>query len=202
MHGLSGSKSNWLEDGFTHGSLVAQGLLNKGYAVMALDAQFHGDRAVYNDYINPGDMVFKFGWTIRYKDLLTQSVIDYRRAIDYLGTRHEIDTSRIGMLGYSMGGQMTFLLAASDPRIKTIVACVVPVTKGSMVEASTFVRSLNKKPLLMMMARKDKFYTVDSAQALFDSIPGDNKTLRFYDSGHSLPPSYAGEAITWIDNHL
>ena len=97
---------------------------------------------------------------------------------------------------------MTFLLAASEPRVKTIVACVVPETKGLIVEASTFVRSLNRKPFLMMMARKDQFYTEESAQALFDSVPGNTKTLRFYDSGHSLPSNYAGEAITWIENHL
>ena len=141
-------------------------------------------------------MVFRNGWGVRYANLITQTVVDYRRAVDYLETRDDIDTSRIGLLGYSMGGHMTFILAASDPRIKTVVSCVVPETKGFPIAASTFVRSLEGTPLLMLMARKDQFYTVESATELFDSIPGEEKTLRFYDSGHSLPAEYAETAAS------
>ena len=202
LHGLNHDKESWLKDESTHGSQITRGLLAKGYAVMALDAQYHGDRAVYNDYIDPGEMVFRRGWVIRYKDLVTQTIIDYRRAIDYLGTRDEFDLNRVGIVGYSMGGHMTFLLAASDPRIKAVVACVIPETAGLLIEASTFVRSLEKTPLLMMMARKDQFYTVESAQKMFDSIPGKNKDLRFFESGHSLPPEYAPQVVDWLAETL
>jgi len=202
MHGLTSEKSAWLEDGFNHGSLVLKGLNEKGYAVMALDAQYHGDRAIYNDFINPGEMVFKKNWFIRYSNMMTQTIVDYRRAIDYLASRNDIDINRVGILGYSMGGHMTFLLAASEPRVKTIVGCVVPETPGLPISASAFIRDLNNKPLLMMMATKDQYYSVDSAQNLFDSIPGDSKTLRFFESGHSLPPEYAREATDWIAKHL
>jgi hypothetical protein len=62
---------------------------------MALDAQYHGDRAVYNDFVDPGEMVFRLGWTMRYANVLAQTVVDYRRAIDYLETRDDIGASRI-----------------------------------------------------------------------------------------------------------
>ena len=202
LHGLTDNKESWFEDGFSHGLLITRGLLAKGVAVMALDAQFHGDRSVYNDYIDPGEMVFKHGWGVRYKDLLTQTTIDYRRAIDYLGTRGEIDVNRVGLLGYSMGGHTTFLLAASEPRVKAVVACVVPETPNLLYEASTFVRGLDQTPLLMMMARKDQFYTVESAQRLFDSVPGPDKTLQFFDSGHSLPVEYVQQAVDWLGRKL
>jgi len=34
----------------------------------------------------PGKMVFERGWMHRYRDLVVQSVVEYRRALDYLAT--------------------------------------------------------------------------------------------------------------------
>lgn len=202
LHGLTGNKRQWLDDTFTHGGEVSAGLLAAGYAVLALDAQYHGDRAVYNDFVDPGEMVFRRGWGMRYANLMTQTIVDYRRAIDYLETRDDIDASRVGILGYSMGGHMTFILGAVEPRVKTVVACVVPDTPGMPMAASQFARDLGGKPLAMMMGRQDQFYTVEQAQALFDGVPGEQKTLRFFDSGHSLPEAYAAEAVAWVSSHL
>lgn len=203
LHGLTGDKSNWLDnDGFTHGGIIAAGLLEKGYAVMALDAQYHGDRAVYNDYIDPGEMVFRRGWGVRYAGLLEQSIVDYRRAIDYLETRDDIDASRLGILGYSMGGHMSFMLGALEPRVKVVVACVVPATPGFPAGAFQFARDLGDKPLIMMMAKQDQFYTVEQAEWLYSLVPGDNKALNLFDSGHSLPVEYTTQSIDWLVEHL
>ncbi len=202
LHGITGEKENWLEGTFTNGKMVVQGLLDQGYAVLALDAQYHGARLVNNDYIKPGDMVFGRKWLTRYSHLVTQTVVDYRRAIDYLETRPEVDSRRIGVLGYSMGGQMAFILGANEPRIKAVVACVVPDTKGVVNNAGSFTSHLGHVPLLMLMANKDQFYTKDQAQKLFDAIPEDNKSIKFYNSGHSLPPAYTQDAVTWIKNVL
>jgi dienelactone hydrolase len=202
LHGLTADKSHWLENEFTHGGEVTRGLLESGYAVMALDAQYHGDRAIYNDFIDPGEMVFQRNWGVRYSNLLIQTIVDYRRAIDYLETRNDIDSSRVGVVGYSMGGHMVFMLGAVEPRIKAAVACVVPATPGLPIAAATFARSMDGAPLLMMMARKDQFYSVEQAQQLFDAVPGTDKTIRFFDSGHSLPQEYVTQVVEWIDETL
>ncbi|HEY5646368.1 MAG TPA: alpha/beta fold hydrolase [Pseudomonadales bacterium] len=202
LHGIAGNKRQWLSDAFTHGGEVSAGLLASGYAVMALDAQYHGERAVYNDFLDPGEMVFRRGWGMRYAHLMTQTVVDYRRAIDYLATRDDIDTSRVGILGYSMGGHMTFILGAVEPRVKAVVACVVPATPGMPMAASQFARDLGAAPLLLLMGRQDRFYTVDQAEALFARVPGERKTLRLYDSGHSLPEAYVSEAVAWLRANL
>jgi len=202
LHGMGGSKRQWLGNAFTHGGEVTSGLLNQGYAVFALDAQYHGDRSVYNDYLDVGEMVFQKGWGVRYANMLSQSVVDYRRAIDYLSTRSDIDSSRIGLLGYSMGGHMAFILGAVEERIQATVACVVPHMAGMPMAASAFARDMGADPLLMLMGRADRFYTTEQAESLFDAVPGDRKTIRFYDSGHSLPAEYAGYAAEWMTEHL
>lgn len=202
LHGVTGSKEQWLADSFTHGGEVSARLLGEGFAVLALDAQYHGDRAVYNDYLDVGEMVFKKGWGIRYANMLTQSVVDYRRAIDYLATRDDIDSSRVGLLGYSMGGHMAFILGAVEKRIRATVACVVPHTAGMPMSAAAFARDMGTDPLLMLMAKKDRFYTQDQANALFDAVPGNAKTLQFFDSGHSLPVEYTTQATAWFRENL
>lgn len=202
LHGMGGGKKQWLGDAFTHGGALSTGLLRQGYAVLALDAQYHGDRAVYNDYLDVGTMVFEKGWGVRYANLLSQSVVDYRRAIDYLSSRSEIDTSRVGLLGYSMGGHMAFILGAVEERIQATVACVVPHMAGMPMAASAFAGDMGADPLLMLMGREDRFYTVEQATALFDEVPGDQKTIRFYESGHSLPAEYTTHAVEWLSGNL
>lgn len=48
---------------------------------------------------------------------MTQSVLDGRRALDYLATRPELNMERVGLSGTSLGAIVTGLLAAVDPRI-------------------------------------------------------------------------------------
>jgi dienelactone hydrolase len=47
---------------------------------------------------------------------------DDRRTVDFLVTREEVDPSRIGCLGLSVGGYRSALLAATDERIRAAVA--------------------------------------------------------------------------------
>ncbi len=59
--------------------------------------------------------------------LLGQCMIGWRlwdiiRSVDYLETRREVDSKRIGLMGISGGGMMTLFGAALEPRIK---ACLV-----------------------------------------------------------------------------
>ena len=49
-------------------------------------------------------------------------ILDTKRLIDYLQSRNEMDVSRLGMMGISGGGMVTFFATALDERVK---ACVV-----------------------------------------------------------------------------
>lgn len=169
IDGIYGSKARWFEvDSWPRGSLVTNTLIESGIAVLALDARYHGERAAENDYQIPED------WSER-RDMVVQSVIEHRRAMDFLATRPEIDTTRIGLLGLSMGGMMTFALTSMDPRVKAAVAGVTPV--GVLKEPisipiapQTFAGAITDTPILMLMGRRDGFYTVEEAQQLFNAI--------------------------------
>ena len=53
-----------------------------------------------------------------------QQISDWRRAISYLQSRPEVDENRIGLWGTSFAGGHAIVLAATDRRVKAVVASV------------------------------------------------------------------------------
>jgi pimeloyl-ACP methyl ester carboxylesterase len=209
LHGWSGSKESWWEDGnYISGGDARKALLAKGYAVFALDAQGHGDRIAENDYhvVNlhnePGAEPRKNYFTLR--EIITQTVVDYRRGLDYLATRGDIDMQRIGLLGYSMGGFHAFALTATEPRIKLAVGCVVPVSWSHdvVLAPANYARGIGGRPFSMLMGRQDEMCSEVQARDLYALVKGQNTDIRFYDAGHRLPVDYVQDAVAFISAHL
>ncbi len=209
LHGWSGSKTSWWQqDNYISGSNLRNALLADGFAIMALDAQCHGERVAENDYAlpnpltEPGEEPRKGYFT--QQQIYVQTVIDYRRALDYLDTRDDIDLSRAGVAGYSMGGTQVFPLMALEPRLRTAVACVVPAErdKWSLIAPQNHTRAIKDRPVLMVMGRKDSMCPPEQAEALFEFLEGDASRLMFLDAGHRLPVDYVQPAVEWIARHL
>ena len=59
--------------------------------------------------------------SIYWRDHVVMWAKDYRRALDYLSSRADIDTTKFAYFGYSWGGLMGGLIPAVEPRIKTAV---------------------------------------------------------------------------------
>ncbi len=208
LHGITGDKDGWWEDdNYGSGGNMTNALLKNGFAVLSPDAPYHGERTFENR--------FESAWTMvqqkhvnRFRDLVVQSVVEWKRAIDYLETRPEIDSGRIGVVGYSLGGIQTFALTALDSRVKSSVACVTPaahlvqIGAGPGIKPSTFASELHGRPFLMLMGRSDKYCDAASAQRLYDVISGSMKSLIFYESGHSLPVDYVEDAVKWLQEGL
>lgn len=211
LHGWSGSKESWWQDGgYLSGGNVRKGLLGAGLAVLALDAQCHGDRISQNDFApvnhfaDPalGDKPRKGYFT--QPEIYMQTTRDYRRAIDYLETRPDIDAQRIGLVGYSMGGTQAFLLTGVERRVDVAVACVVPMerSKWSPIAPQNFAGGIGDRPFLMIMGETDTMCPVDQARRLHELIKSSKTDLLFLDAGHKLPLDYVPHAIAWIKQHL
>jgi len=106
-----------------------QNLARKGFVVFAWDPVGQGERV---QYIQPGTNVSvygptgehdRFGWpALLIGSSTTQfEVWDGIRALDYLLSRPEVDSQRIGCCGHSGGGTQTMFLCALEPRIKAAV---------------------------------------------------------------------------------
>jgi dienelactone hydrolase len=209
LHGWSGSKDHfWIDDNYISGGNVRKALLKEGFAVLALDAQCHGDRIAQNEFapVNPsgppGVPPRKGYFTQR--EIYVQTTIDYRRALDYLKGRPEVDATRIGAFGYSMGGTQTFLLTAVDARIKAAVACAVPADRlpNSLIAPRNFARAIGSRPLLLIAGRNDEMCPSEEADHVFRAIASPDSKLLFFEGTHRLRPDFVPAAVRWLKDHL
>jgi cephalosporin-C deacetylase-like acetyl esterase len=92
-------------------------LTRAGYAVFAIDAQYHGERKA------PGKDIFSTDIESDAKAMV-QTVIDLRRAVDLLQRRQGVDPNRISYIGVSMGAILGAIFAGVEPRVKAPVLVV------------------------------------------------------------------------------
>ena len=99
---------------------------DRGFATAAIDARHHGSRIAPThgsgnaQYFAAMLETFRTG---KGRPYLYDTVWDVMRLIDYLETRADVDSKRIGVMGISKGGTEAYLAAAVDPRI----AAAVPI---------------------------------------------------------------------------
>lgn len=137
MHGHSGSKNEYLPNPANERSLGWM-LVKAGYAVVAIDAYFNGERVGKGPRgekdKGPNSSqemnLFKLHlWQGR--TLWGMMVRDEQCLIDYLETRKELDRDSIGATGMSMGCTRAWWVSALDDRVKVIVgvACFTRYTE-------------------------------------------------------------------------
>jgi dienelactone hydrolase len=209
LHGWSGSKEHfWTDNNYISGGNVRQALVEAGFAVFALDAQCHGDRIAQNEFapVNPSGtpgVPARKGYFTQ-QEIYVQTTIDYRRGLDYLKSRPEIDSNRIGVFGYSMGGTQTFLLTGADSRIKAAVACATPADKSpnSLIAPRNFTRAIGSRPFLMIAGRNDEMCSPEEAERVFRTIESPAAKLSFVEGTHRLRPDFVPQAVRWFKDHL
>jgi dienelactone hydrolase len=118
LHGTGGSKSD------ARILKLSEALVARGFVAVAIDGRYHGERVPAGsratEYVAA---ILRAYRTKTEHPFLYDTVWDVMRLIDYLETRQDVDSKRIGILGISKGGMETYLAAAVDPRI----AAAVPV---------------------------------------------------------------------------
>jgi len=63
--------------------------------------------------------------------LAWKSILDMKRAFDFLASRPEVVASRLGCYGHSMGSTHTWLAGPWEPRLRCLVAnCCLPTYRG------------------------------------------------------------------------
>ena len=101
---------------------ICENLARRGIAAFAVDPIQQGERDQFNNK-------FKIGCATGHNRLnrqllaIGETMSDWRtydciRAVDYLCSRPEIDTAKLGVTGVSGGGTMTALAFANDERLK------------------------------------------------------------------------------------
>jgi uncharacterized protein len=135
---------HWLQSDKSLADIFAPDWAKYGYAVLAIDGIWKGERS------KPGRSILE----TEIKDTLwnlTQQVIDCRRGVDFLETRDDIDISRLGYFGISMGAMTGAITTAVDERFKVVVLAdgagdfSVVFKQASLPEVQGIVKEIEAK---------------------------------------------------------
>jgi dienelactone hydrolase len=143
----------------------------------------------------------------RYTEYLIQLVKDFKRCIDYLETRHDIDHKKLAYYGISWGADLGAIIPAVEERLEASIL----IAGGFYGTARTEANQINyvtrvRTPTLMLNGKYDTLSPYEtSIKPMFDLLgtPDDNKELKLYDTDH-LPPKneFIKETLTWLDRYL
>lgn len=198
--------------------IAADMMATLGYVTLSIDTQYHGDRARAG---RTGD-IHLIDQTVN-RDAWVQTVVDLRRAVDYLVTRPDVDAAHIGMMGFSQGGMIGATFAGVEPRLAAVCLAVaggglvewgektglVRTTdlsrvrmNAAVVDPIYHIGRMAGRPLLMLSAARDELIPKQATDALFAAAQ-QPKEIKWYPSGHVLPPmALIGDTRTFFQKHL
>ena len=198
-----------------------------GYVCMILDPIQIAETFALHHGVRSQEM---YDWYSRGYTPAGVEVWNAMRAIDYLGTRPEVDMERIGMTGRSGGAAMSWFAAAVDPRIKVVAPVMGISTYAANIPANTqrlhcdCMFAINSyahdmihqgaliapRPLLMAHGRKDNLFPVAGyeeferkvgALYLAYSRPEDFRNI-VVDTAHQDSDYLREQVIRWFDRFL
>lgn len=175
--------------------------LQNGYALVAIDARYHGSRKSPDKTLRSimNDLHF-FGDKSSYEKMILNTVKDYRVLIDWLSNHERIDKESIVMAGYSMGGQISLLAASVDSRISRIVSIVPPYLddKVALAAPKNLVSLITSPQVLLITSDDDENASVAENLSLFNLIASAEKSHLVLEGGHILPANYVKSVESWL----
>jgi dienelactone hydrolase len=130
-------------------------------------------------------------------DAYRPMVVDVRRALDLLDSRPDVDPKRIGIVGYSLGGQLAALVAGVDPRPKAVGV----IAGRGTAEARQAIRSA-QADLFFQAGVADQVVPTQQLEALVDAAPERHRRVKWYPTGHGMSVAVFDEQNAWQAREL
>lgn len=152
---------------------------------------------------------------------------DDLRTLDYLASRPDVDATRLGCVGLSVGGYRSFLLASLDERIKAAVDVGWMTSYASQIRQhvtntiglSFHINGLYRymdlpdmsaliapRAVLVINGSQDRLFALDGVKAAFEKIArcydkagaSERQRCRLYDAPHQFNLEMQAEAWEWL----
>lgn len=196
-------------------------LASKGFAAVGFQTALTGPR--YHD------RPLKKWFVSELPESIGASVHDVQLMIDYLETRDDLDTRRIGIFGQGSGGAISILAAAADRRIKAIDvmnpwgdwpdwlahSTVIPDEERADYASPAFLQTVNSlDPILYMDRLAGRSFRLQ--ETLFDpgvpeevrkkmqeALPKNGQLARYADQAtYTVNVSRNGRMLDWMQDQL
>jgi dienelactone hydrolase len=201
-----GSASTWLRS--------SQGMENYFEFTMFLSYLVRNGRAVlypvYKGTFERGEpaltAIHEGDGSYAYTEFLIQTVKDFRRSIDYLETREDIDSSKLAFYGMSWGGVMGTIIPAVEEGLRASILLAGGLLYSNARPEANAINYVSRVeiPTLMLNGMYDTGVdqVIKPGFNLLGTPPGD-KRLILYETDH-IPPraEYIKETLGWLDKYL
>ncbi len=240
LHGHSSSKESIFGTGTNTSQDVLALLISNGFAVMAIDSYFNGERRGQGPAGNlemqerSSDQelsLFKINlWFDR--SLWGMQLRDEQIALDYLISRPEIDSEKIGIEGMSMGSTRAWWLAALDDRVQAVVGVACFTRYKELIEqrqlrahgiyyfvpgmlnhfdTEAIMGLIAPRPFLVLTGDSDQGSPLSGMKVLegkLNNVYGlynkkdDFRSIIYENTGHVYTDEMKMEMLNWFVNHL
>lgn len=177
----------------------AKSITDLGAVVWAIDAWGFEERGgiseseLYKEFLVTGKTL----WGMR--------LFDCMALIDYLETREDMDTNRLATIGMSMGGLLSWWLAAIDYRVKVCIDIAAQVDIETLIQQ----RRLDHHGFYYYVPNLLKYYSTIDIQKMICprprmSLVGSNDTMCFYSGVEKINRELriAYESVDIVDNFI
>jgi predicted esterase len=141
-------------------------------------------------------------------DRIIAQTKDLGRSLDYLATREDIDSEKIGYYGFSGTTIRWPICGAIEKRIKTAVLWVGGLNttlEPAVVETANFAPRATA-PVLLLEGKLDFMVSTEDAERLYRFLgtPKRDKKLVFFDGGHIAlnKDDLIKQTLDWYDRYL
>jgi carboxymethylenebutenolidase len=126
-----------------------------------------------------------------------------RDSVEWVASRPDVDSNRIGLVGISLGAALSFAIAGGDRRIKAIVDYFGPLPEGALAGSAAL------PPTLILHGEADRIVPVANAYAVRDLLrrQGVPHELKVYPGqGHGFHGSAQEDStrrvLAFLQRHL
>jgi len=221
-HGTGGKDEAIDPDSIYHG--FATRFAEEGCVVLAPDQIGFGERALPEGKVNY--QVLTHGLNMLGQTLIGWRYWDLVRALDLLQGLKTVSSKRVGVMGLSLGGEMTLFSSALQTRVKAAVVCGYLTshlntfldrphcTCGHLRDLAKYFEHVDlaaliaPRPLFLDSGRKDSSFPYRDAQALARQLrkvyklfgkPQSHLGIEVHDGAHEIS---GAKSIPWLLKRL
>lgn len=169
-------------------------------------------------------------FTVRDSIEQVQTIVDFRRLVDILIARPDVDAARLGYVGISYGGAMGALLAGVEPRIAAFALAVgdlgfvahfrdslgalsgpltdLPTAQRDRwvaamepVSGTTYFPRADGRKLLLQNNTQDEAVLPHVARSFHAAAPRGTQ-IRWYESGHRLTAAHYFDQLVFLNDRI
>jgi dienelactone hydrolase/predicted Ser/Thr protein kinase len=146
----------------------------------------------------------------RYVEYLVQVIKDFKRSVDYLESRKDIDFGKLAFMGVSWGGRLGNIIPAVEERLKASIIYVGGLNEES--NARPEADEINyitrvRVPTLMLNGKYDvhAFPYERAVKPMYDLLgtAKEDKQLALLETDHFIPRNdLVKHTLAWLDKYL